>query len=187
MKAYKLFRVKKSEPGKLFPLYVLSDEPTPIGKWLPAKCGEMKDGKVKSKLGLLAYRPGWHLSDVPIATHIGIKENGVIKYMHDDEVWCECEFSDAVNYQLEANRLGTENGKLVPKKAMLRKIPENGYYRYKTNPNMLGDWIIAGAIKVIRVLSDAEAGRICREHGITPLPRKHDMNLSEYGFEEVSA
>ena len=182
MRGYKLFKVKKSEPGKLFPLYVLTDEATPIGVWLPAREGEMKDGKVKSKLGLLAYRPGWHLSDVPLATHIGIKEDGVIKYMHDDEVWCECEFSDAVSYQPEANRNGTKNGKLVPREAMLRRIPENGYYRYKTNPNMTGEWIIAGAIKVLRVLPDAEAFLICKRHGMEPLKRRNELNLADYGF-----
>ena len=62
--AYKLFRVKKSEPGKIFPLYVLADKETPMGIWLEAESGiRTEDGKVKSKLGKLAYRPGWHLSD----------------------------------------------------------------------------------------------------------------------------
>ena len=96
MIGYKLFKVKKKYPGQLFPLYVLTEEPVPIGVWLDAKEGPRTvTGKVKSKLGELAFRPGWHLSDIPLAIHIGIKEDGVIKYMHDDEVWCECEFSDA--------------------------------------------------------------------------------------------
>ena len=95
MIGYKLFRVKRSAPGQLFPLYVLSDQPVPLGAWLPAQEGPRKEnGKVRSRIGDLAFRPGWHLSDLPLAIHIGIKEDGVIRYMHDDEVWCECEYSD---------------------------------------------------------------------------------------------
>lgn len=56
MKAYKLLRIKKD--GKLYPLYVNADTPTPLGVWLEAECGELtSDGKVKSKLGHLSYRP----------------------------------------------------------------------------------------------------------------------------------
>ena len=29
--------------------------------------------KVKSRLGLLAFRPSYHLSDIPLAVHIGVK------------------------------------------------------------------------------------------------------------------
>ena len=72
MKAYKLLRVKKD--GKLYPLYVDADTPTPMGVWLEAKCGELtSDGKVKSKLGSLCFRPGYHLSNLPYASHIGRK------------------------------------------------------------------------------------------------------------------
>ena len=54
-KAYKLLRIRN---GKLYPLYVNTEEETPIGVWLKAKPGERtKNGKVKSKLGPLAFRP----------------------------------------------------------------------------------------------------------------------------------
>ena len=53
---YKLFRMKD---GKLYPLYVLANKETPIGKWIEAECGEMSEnGKVKARLGELAYRAG---------------------------------------------------------------------------------------------------------------------------------
>ena len=39
-KAYKLFRISKKNPKKLFPLYVFANEPVPMGKWLIAKEGE---------------------------------------------------------------------------------------------------------------------------------------------------
>ena len=69
--AYKLLRMKGD---KLYPLFVLSDQEIPIGVWLDAKEGErLTNGKVKSKLGPLQFRPGWHLSDIPLSVHIGIK------------------------------------------------------------------------------------------------------------------
>ena len=81
MKAYKMFRVSKRAPGKLFPMFVLTDRETVMHEWLPAQMGKKnRDGKVMSRLGPLAFRPGWHLSDLPIAVHIGIKDNGVIRY-----------------------------------------------------------------------------------------------------------
>ena len=52
---------------------MLTDRPTPIGKWVKAECGERVGNKVKSKLGLLAFRPAWHLCDIPLAVHIGVK------------------------------------------------------------------------------------------------------------------
>lgn len=163
-KAYKLLRMDR---GKLYPLYVLSNKEVPVGVWLDAKKGDrLTNGKVKSKLGPLQFRPGWHLSDIPLAVHIGIKEDGAIKYMHDDEVWCECEYSDEIDYQKEVEK----NGK--GKKAMMDAIPVNGFYRYRTSPMMLGTWIIAGRMKVIRVLSDAEVGRICIENHQKPMSRR---------------
>jgi hypothetical protein len=174
MIAYKLFRIKKTEPGKIFPLFVLADEETPMGVWVDAKAGpKTPDGKVRSKLGPLCYRPGWHLSDIPLAVHIGVKgDSGEIEYMHPDHVWCECEYSDHIDYQDCANKKGKVNGKFNARKAYLEKIPAAGYYRFKTSPMMLGEWIIAGRIKVNRILSDEEVAEICRAHGYEPLPRK---------------
>lgn len=163
---YKLFREKR---GHLFPLYVLSEKETPIGEWLEAEAGELQpNGKVKAKLGNgLCFRPGWHLSTLPFANHIGIKKDGVIVAQHPDTIWCEVEYSDDIDYQEKANENGTNrHGKVIPAKAYLKEIPVNGFYRFKTNPNMFGEWIIAGAIKVNRVLSHEEVVEICRESGI---------------------
>ena len=173
MIGYKLFKVKRKQPGKLFPLYVMTEKPVPLGVWIKAELGPTDgNGKVISKIGPLCFRPGWHLSEIPLAVHIGIRENGKIKYMHDDEVWCECEFSDGIDYQPEADANGRRGNKFIPVKAMLDRIPENGFYRYKTSPVMLGKWIIAGSMKVNRVLSDGEVKRICEEAGYEPLPRR---------------
>lgn len=165
IKTYKLFRVKN---GKLYPLFVLADKETPFNKWLDAEEGETKEtGKVKSRLGDLAYRPGWHSSALPLATHIGQKVNGEIKYMHDNHVWVECYINNTVDYQNEAKSKGKS-----PKNQYLKRIPVNGFYTYKTNPNMFGNWFISGEIKLNRVLSDQEVEQILKENGLSPLPRK---------------
>lgn len=184
-KAYKLFRVSKREKGKLFPLYVNASKETVLNEWLDAESGEIKaNGKVKSKIGDLAYRPGWHLSDIPLATHIGVKgEDGEIEFMNPQHVWCECEYSDKVNYQPLANLRGKTAKGFSPKQAYIKEIPVDGFYRYKTNPNMTGDWIIAGSIKVNRILSDKEVREILRKHDIKAMKRyQGDINLEEYGL-----
>lgn len=183
-KAYKMFRLKKSEKGKLFPLFVLSDKETEMQKWLPAECGIKVGEKVKSRLGPLAFRPAWHLSDIPLAVHIGMKgESGKIEYMNPEHVWCEVSYKDDVDYQPLANEQGMIDGKLVHKKAYLDYVPVNGCYKYKTNPQQLGEWILSGEIFIHRVLSDEEVRQILISEGYEPMPRKGgDIDLSEYGF-----
>lgn len=176
--AYKLFRLKN---GRLYPLYVRTNVPVPIGVWLEAREGErLPNGKVKAKLGQgLKFRPGWHLSDVPTATHIGVKENGKIVCRHPCQVWCEVEYHTENNYTAKALARGlnpiTHN--VVRKDCDLDYIPKNGFYRYKTSPNMLGEWIIAGEMRVRRVLTEDEVKAICKEHEIIPQP-----SFTEYMF-----
>lgn len=172
MIAYKQFRIDKS--GNLHPLFVNVDEIIPIGKWLRAKEGKrLENGKVKSKLGALAYRPGWHLSEIPYAPHIGIKENGKVKYMKPDTVWAECEIYDEIDYTLKAENNGWINGKFNAQKACLDYIPAYGYYEYRTNNNAYGTWYIADRIMVNRVLTDEEVEWICwKDFKIHAQPRK---------------
>lgn len=188
-KGYKLFRIKKSRPGELFPLYVNANQSIPIGIWMKAECGDMTDnGKVKSRLGELQFRPGWHINDgVPYVSHIGIKENGSIKYMRDDTVWCEVEYIADIDYQLKAYQNGYKNGKLNRCKACLNYVPENGFYKYKTNPKMQGEWIIAGNMKIVRVLDDDQVLKICTDNGCVPLPRKSVFDYSVFGLTEKGA
>jgi hypothetical protein len=188
---YKLFKVKASQPGKIFPLYVYANEETPMNEWVDAKLGEIaSDGKhVKSKLGELALRGGWHLNEnVPYVTHIGRKdENGNITYLFEDQVWCEVEYSDNINYQPLVNENGrNKQGKIIPKNACMKEVPVDGFYRYKTNANQSEPWIIAGAIKINRVLSDAEVYDICKAKGYDALPRfGGEFDAAKYGFENL--
>jgi GNAT superfamily N-acetyltransferase len=190
VKAYKLFRVHKDHPGKLFPLFVDANTPVEMNKWVDAKEGDMKDGKVKSKIGALAYRPGWHAGDLPIATHIGVQSDPKnMKNMPPDRrpsnhAWAEVEMPDDVDWQAEATKRGTNaQGKLVPVKAHITdQIPKGGHYRYKTNPNMTGNWLIGGSMKVNKVLSDAEVARINKKAGLADLPRTEPFAKKTFGF-----
>ena len=169
-KAYKLLRIKN---GKLYPMYVERNKETPVGEWAPAECGErLPNGKVKAPLGRgLCFRPGWHLAEIPTAPWIGTTQEDGTLARRKNEVWCEVEYTADVDYNLEA----FENGKLMTKhgetnvewRRFLRHIPENGYYNYRTQA-VADVWIIAGAIKVIKILSDEEVAEICKANGVEP-------------------
>lgn len=186
IKGYKLFKIKKNSPNKLFPLYVDANKPIQVGVWLDASEGEITDkGKVKSKLGPLAYRPGWHSGDVPVATHIGLTDSvgGKPMYRGNDQVWAEVEIPADVDWQEEANKRArkTKEGKIVANTAHITdQIPINGFYRYKTNPNMSGNWIISGAMKVNKILTDEEVEQINNSNGVEDLPRKQPLDLNSY-------
>jgi hypothetical protein len=193
VKAYKLFRADEKQPGKLFPLFVNANKPVEMHKWVNAEVGEQNDqGKVKSKIGALAYRPGWHAGDLPIATHIGEKSKPSLKKPDTrpkNHVWAEVEMPNDVDWQSEANKRGTnKQGKLVPVKAHITdQIPEGGHYRYKTNPNMTGNWLIGGSMKVNKVLSHAEVERINKKAGVSDLPRREPFNKKDFGLKQGGA
>ena len=185
--AYKLFRVDKKQPGKLFPLFVDANTPVEKDKWVPAKAGEMAGKKVKSKIGPLAYRPGWHAGDLPIATHIGEKSDPKLNKPDrrpHNQVWAEIEMPNDVDWQKKANERGmNKKGKLIAKNAHITdQIPKGGHYRYKTNPNMSGSWLIGGEMKVKRVLPDEEVQKINKKAKVSDLPRSEPLNLKDWGF-----
>ena len=169
---YKVFY--RGKDGKLYPPMVANPngEDTPIGVWLNAEAapisGESKTGRPQVKAGgkgtqggsgQLAYRLGWHLGEIPYALQFNRKdENGDRTLFPKDFVWAEVEYAADVNYQQEAEKEGvTENGKYRHSYAGLKHLPTDGYYRYRTNPNPeTGPWIITGAMKVNRVLTNEE-------------------------------
>ncbi len=140
--------------------------------------------KVKSKLGPLKYRPGFHITEIPYASHIGIKENNVIKYMKNETVWCEVAFSDTIDYTegVRQRAYNEKTGKVNYRDACLDCVPKNGFYYYKTSPVMFGSWIIADQMKILRVLEDGEVAEICKRNGYETLLRKTPMDLAAYGF-----
>ena len=196
-KAYKLFRVKS---GQLYPLFIDATIPVPAGQWLDADIGDNKKAK-------LAQRPGWHMGVSPSSQHIGTALKQVLDKVtgkskrkptqrRDDQVWAEVEYAADVDWQKEANsrgrryakdnpKTGAKKGDIIPGTAeIMGEIPADGYYRYKTNSNMTGTWIIAGAMKVSKVLNDAEVAQINNDLNSTPdLPRATNLDLNKLGFE----
>lgn len=174
---YKLFKVKKSFPGKLFPTQVDTTKPFETGVWIDAEFGDNKKAR-------LAPRPGLHLGDAPTAKHMGAKDparpdKNTPSFRAANEVWGEVEYAADVDWQAEADRrattfkTGPNKGKANPATAEIRdEIPVNGFYRYKTNPAMEGQWIITGAMRIKRLLTDEEVVQINERMGTSDLPRQ---------------
>ena len=207
IKGYKVFVVFKNRPGQLYPPMVANPggESTPVGVWLNADVGvqapDSKTGRKQVKAGgkgtqggsgSLAFRPGWHLGDMPKATQFNRlnPETGVKELFPENFVWAECECAADHDYQEEAMSYGyNANGKFQHSLAGLPRLPREedgtaGYYRYRTNPNPdTVPWIITGAMKVNRILDDAETEAILRENGIEPMQRVGGpIDLAKYGL-----
>lgn len=207
--AYKVFVVKD---GKLYPPMVANPDgqDTPVGVWLDASEGKMatdKDGnpitntlgrnKVKAGgkgtqggSGTLAYRPGWHLGELPIAEQFYTKDKTTgEKKQKKNFVWAECEIAADVDYQEKAMSYGyNKNGKFQHSLAGLPAIPKDGFYTYRTNPDPnTKPWYITGAMKVNRILTDAETNSILRAHGIEPMKRDGgELDLAALGITETN-
>lgn len=197
--AYKVFYAKD---GGLYPPMVANPggEPTPVGVWLDADVGEMAGTSATGRLqvksggkgtqgrgGKLAFRPGWHLGEYPKATQFNRLDpkTGKRDLFPKDFVWARCEIAADVDYQSEAESYGyTENGKYRHSYAGLPKVPEDGYYVYRTNPDPTTvPWYITGAMRVVEILDDNDVRRILQEHGQEPVQRQGgDIDLAQYGL-----
>lgn len=154
--------------------------------------------RLSDTMTTMAYRPGWHSGDAPYLEHIGKKPKGATKVTHyaDNHIWAEVEVPDDIDYQPEANAHGMDaNGRIREKFADLDYIPTGGNYEYKTNSNMLGKWVISGAIRVTRILSDAETRQMLAtqfaDRKLTQRERMDDagnvvgdIDMGKYGFDE---
>ena len=144
IKAYKLFRTKASAPGELFPLFIGSNKPTPVGAWIAAENIPTKG---------FAQRPGWHAGILPTAPHLRTKAGKIAP----GRVWAEVEIPADKDWQAEADKSSTRD--------IRDRLPEGGHYRFATSKMQGGAWIIGGSIKINRVLSDAEVASILRAAG----------------------
>ncbi len=193
---YKVFY--RGKDGKLYPPMVANPngEPTPVGVWLDADAAPVvsmsKTGRPQVKAGgrgtqggsgTLAYRPGWHLGTIPYAVQFNRKnpETGEKDLFPKDFVWAEVEYANDVDYQDEARKEGVNrNGKYQHSLAGLKRLPVNGSYRYRTNPNPNTDeWIITGAMKVNRILTDEEVDELVRKAGREPQKREKVSGVSD--------
>ena len=192
VKAYKLF--KTNDKGDLYPLFVKMEDNKPIakGKWIKAEEGSinLKTGKVKSSIGDLAYRPGFHAGDLPIATHIGgkidlktgqrLKGSMPPNIREENQVWAEVEMLDEVDWQSIADkraRIKKDGTPDIKTAHITDQVPFGGFYRYKTNPNMTGNWLIGGELKVKKVLSSNEVKKINNKAGVSDLPKLSDLGI----------
>ncbi|MGN0207170.1 MAG: LPD23 domain-containing protein [Muribaculaceae bacterium] len=196
---YKVFVLKN---GKLYPPMVANPggDATPVGIWLDADAapiaGQSKTGRDQVKAGgkgtqggsgSLAYRPGWHLGEIPYALQFNRKdENGEKTLFPGNFVWAEVEYADDVDYQKEAMQYGyTEKGKFRHSYAGLPRLPINGAYRYRTNPNPETDpWIITGAMRVKRVLTPSEVDEMVKAAGRKPQQREAFLPVMKMAFHE---
>ena len=186
---YKVFVVKN---GSLYPPMVANPNgaSTPTGVWLDADAapisGHSKTGRPQVKAGgkgtqggsgQLAYRPGWHLGEIPYALQFNRKGDLFPK----DFVWAEVEYAADRNYQQEAEAEGmTENGKYRHSYAGLKYLPEDGFYIYRTNPNPETDpWIITGAMRVKRILKPSEVDELVRKANRLPQKREQGAFTDE--------
>lgn len=189
---YKVFY--RGRDGKLYPPMVANPggEDTPVGVWLDADAapvaGQSKTGRPQVKAGgkgtqggsgRLAYRPGWHLGEIPYAIQFNRinPETGRKELFPRDFVWAEVEYAADNDYQQEAEAEGTNaSGNYQHSLAGLKRVPEDGFYRYRTNPNPETDpWIITGAMKVNRILTDEEVDELVRAAGREPQQRESDI------------
>lgn len=185
---YKVFVLKD---GKLYPPMIANPggEATPVGIWLDADAapvvGVTKTGRQQVKAGgkgtqggsgKLSYRPGWHLGEIPYALQFNRlnPETGEKELFPANFVWAEVEYANDVDYQDEAMSYGmTASGKFKHSLAGLPRLPENGSYRYRTNPNPETDpWVITGAMKVNRILKPSEVDAIVEAAGREPQQRQ---------------
>ena len=149
MVTYKLFRLKG---GKLYPLFVECSREMSMGVWLDAGIGEKVDeGHVKSRLGPLSLRPGFHSTEVPFTDWIGSRGADGKLCQRKGTVWCECEVEG--KQEDVRNRYGK------------RTLPSDWYY-FRTKPKQPFPWIISNRIKINRILSHAEVEEICLAHGV---------------------
>ena len=151
------------------------------------EAGFLPKGSKAKSIRAVAARPGWHAGDTPTAKHIGPEvtiDGKKYKIRGDNQVWAEVEMPDDVDWQGIANsravmkKDGTPNVKTAH---ITDELPFGGHYRYKTNANMEGEWLISGDMKVIRELDRDEVKQINKAAGREDLPTLEELQ-EKIGF-----
>ncbi len=173
LKTYKIFRTLKSRPKELFPLFIGKNKSTPIGEWIPAEFVPTKG---------FASRPGWHSGRLPHAPHLmKMKDAQGNKIpvaerteMQPDRVWAEVEIPADVDWQPKADMAKTRD--------VQGEVPAEGFYRFN-RPDVQGlEWIISGALKVNRILTNKEAREIASKGEVPVIEKvKHPAVVKDKG------
>jgi len=145
------------------------------------------------KVTAVAARPGWHASQMPVATHIGpqdikitakeaetliqagitpeaIKKRGnqfYVKRRAEDHVYAEVEMADDVDYQSLLAKEG--------KTDINDRVPVGGSYKYVDGQADSDKWVVGGDMKVNRVLSKEETKQLQNELGVKDLPLRKEV------------
>jgi len=145
------------------------------------------------KVTAVAARPGWHASQMPVATHIGpqdikitakdaetliqagitpeaIKKRGnqfYVKRRAEDHVYAEVEMADDVDYQSLLAKEG--------KTDINDRVPVGGSYKYVDGQADSDKWVVGGDMKVNRVLSKEETKNLQKGLGVKDLPLREEV------------
>ena len=145
------------------------------------------------KVTAVAARPGWHSSQMPVATHIGpqdikinekqaqtllkagitpeaIKKRGkqfYVKRRAEDHVYAEVDMADDIDYQSMLAKEG--------KTDINDRVPVGGSYKYVDGQADSDKWVVGGDMRVNRVLSREETKALQNELGVKDLPLKKDV------------
>jgi len=115
-------------------------------------------------------------------------------YFPYDFIWAECEYVMDIDYQDEADEQGYmrtnadgtsyRSDKYQHSLAGLPRLPKNGYYKYRTNPDPdTVPWVITGSIKVTKLLDDFDVDKILG--GNAPERQGGNKTLSELGLTQI--
>lgn len=123
-----------------------------------------------------ALRPGIHAVDIPSMSHIGSKSEGSKKIdtRRPNQAWYLIEYPVDQDYNQEAYSHETKD--------IREHLPTKGWYSYQTNSGAEArqHWFITGGMKVVGMVSEADARRYAREHGFEEdLPWKNGKTYSE--------
>ena len=133
----------------------------------------------------------YYISDID--SYVEVTDNNA-PYFPYDFIWAECEYVMDINYQDEADEQGYmrtkpdgsqyRSDKYQHSLAGLPKLPKNGYYRYRTNPNPdTVPWVITGAIKVTKLLDDFDVLDVLG--GDAPERQGGNKTLKQLGLAQI--
>ena len=96
--------------------------------------------------------------------------------MPADRVWVEVEVSADKDWQSIVEK--------SPTKDIRNGVPEDGYYTYPRPMSQGKEWMIAGSMRINRVLTDADVDSLLGESDLSrPARRGGDIDLAQWGLD----
>lgn len=195
---YKVFRLSKN--GRLNAPMVETSLNQPLKTWLKAYAAlpadkekadkkqanipaEMRHYHLSAKNQGLAFRPGWHLGDVPYATQFNLRtqDGKRTNIFPEDLVYVMAIYPKKLDKKAQSicnERMHYYHGKDGWKRIEglnyayggYNHIPD-GYYKFATNraANPL-EWIITSQFMGLKILTPEDVRNICKEHGLPIQP-----------------